>query len=98
MDLQKRLLLAMRSKGECQAELARCLGCHRSQITQWTTGARKPSVDNLAAIAVALDVSTDWLLGLTDLRETEQLTKTFEGLEERDRRIVLQVAKMLSSI
>ncbi len=68
MILRQRMLLAMHARGICQAELARQLGCHRSQINQWISGFRTPNIENLVAIAKVLNVSTDWLLGLAKKR------------------------------
>lgn len=47
-----------------QAELAEKINSDTCYISRVETGARKPTVDNLAALANALEVSSDYLLGL----------------------------------
>lgn len=45
-----------------QGELARRVGVHRSAVTQWEgKGGTQPSVEHLAAISMATDVSFEWL-------------------------------------
>jgi len=46
-----------------QVDLAARLGTTQGVVSMWETGARKPTINGLAALATALDVTTDWLLG-----------------------------------
>jgi transcriptional regulator with XRE-family HTH domain len=46
-----------------QVDLAARLGTTQGVVSMWETGARKPTIKGLAALATALDVTTDWLLG-----------------------------------
>jgi len=66
-----RLSRAMGEKSVSQAELARRVGVDRSTISQLLSdeGARLPNAQVVAECAAALDVSADWLLGLTDRPE-----------------------------
>jgi transcriptional regulator with XRE-family HTH domain len=50
-----------------QAELARGVGIGRTQITMLEGGETEPSMLVLMWLAMTLDVTTDWLLGLTDV-------------------------------
>lgn len=49
-------------------ELARRLDCAPSLITQYEDATTTPGLSLLVALAVALETSTDWLLGLSDHR------------------------------
>ena len=49
-----------------QEMLAAYVGVRRQTISLYTTGQSKPDVEILAKIAVYLEVSADYLLGLTD--------------------------------
>ena len=49
-----------------QKELAQRLGMPPSQIGAYATGVRHPSIETLTKIANALEVSTDYLLGLSE--------------------------------
>ncbi len=68
---RERLAGALTASGLSRAALARAIGVDRSTITQMLAGGetRMPGGHVVAACAQALDVSADWLLGLTDRPE-----------------------------
>ena len=47
-------------------DLALATGATMNSVSGWRTGKRMPHAMHLAAVAVNLDVTTDWLLGLED--------------------------------
>lgn len=57
-----RLLHARLHVGMSQEKLADAVGCHASQISRWERGHLAPSIDHLAAIALATGISLDWLI------------------------------------
>lgn len=75
MDDQDRRIFAARLldardrlRGLTQAQLAEKAGLPSTSISHFENleGTRKPSFDNLRRIAIALDVTTDYLLGRSD--------------------------------
>lgn len=68
---RSRLAEAMSRKGMTQSALARAAGVDRSTISQLlaTTTDRMPGSQLAADCAAALQISADWLLGLTDRPE-----------------------------
>lgn len=66
-----RLSRAMAEKSASQSGLARRIGVDRSTISQLLggEGARLPNAQVVAECAAALNISADWLLGLTDRPE-----------------------------
>lgn len=52
-----------------QKELADRLGYKQNTISQWENGKRFMDTETLRTIADFFDVSTDYLLGLSDIRE-----------------------------
>ncbi len=66
-----RLAAALAISGLSRAALARAIGVDRSSVTQMLAlgDTRMPGGHVVAACAQALDVSTGWLLGLTDRPE-----------------------------
>lgn len=56
----------MKVRGENQTTLAEKIGVQRQTISLYMNGQSSPNTETLTAIAKALDVSTDWLLGLRD--------------------------------
>ncbi|NMP23793.1 helix-turn-helix domain-containing protein [Sulfobacillus harzensis] len=60
-----RLAQARQAKGWTKQALADQIGVSDVMVGYWEHGHRWPSIDTLVALAEALDVSTDWLLGLS---------------------------------
>ena len=52
-----------KQKGYSQGQLAELSHVHRVSISLYESGKKKPNIDSLKRLAVALDVSTDELLG-----------------------------------
>ncbi len=64
--LTQRLREIREKKGLTQRELARRCKLGINQINRYENGTSDPISDNLRTIAQELEVSTDYLLGLTD--------------------------------
>lgn len=62
----ERLKAARVTKGIKQREAAEYLQITTRSYQQYEGGVRRPSFEALAALAVYLDVTTDYLLGLSD--------------------------------
>ena len=69
---RERLLLVMTEAGSNQSRLSRDAGVDRSTISQLikSDGPRLPNAHLVAQCASVLGVSADWLLGLTDKKES----------------------------
>lgn len=52
-----------------QAEIAEYLGCQREVYRRYEKGTRQMPIDFLIKLALFYDVSTDFLLGLTDVKK-----------------------------
>ncbi len=52
--------------GYTQESLATALNIEKKQISRWETGSTIPGANRLAEIATLLNVSTDYILGLSD--------------------------------
>ena len=61
-----RLQIAMEVRGYNQAQLAERIFVTRSTINGYCNGYRTPNCDLLRRIAIELDITTDYLLGLND--------------------------------
>jgi len=62
-----------------QGDLAKGLHVAQTTVSQWESG-RKPSIDMLAQIADYFNVTTDYLLGRTNIK-TEHIIKAPSELE-----------------
>ena len=67
-ELGKRLREVRMDRGITQYEMSIELGISLRVYQSYEQGKHNPSLENLVVIAGKLDVSTDWLLGLTDER------------------------------
>jgi transcriptional regulator with XRE-family HTH domain len=61
-----RLRRVRENRGLTQRELARLCGIGENQINKYENGGSDPSLANLKVIAQVLEVSADYLLGLSD--------------------------------
>jgi len=59
-----RLKIARKKRGMSQSVLAHVSDLQPSAISHFETGNRQPCLRNLAKLALALNVSADYLLGL----------------------------------
>lgn len=66
----ERLRLARQRAALTQEELSQLCGVGKRgrRVSAWETGANVPSITHVRALAKALGVSSDWLLGLVDDR------------------------------
>lgn len=83
--LGERIRLARQKKGLSQAELAKELNCTQGALSQYERGAREPGLSDLVNIANALNTTTDYLLGCTDISSKDISVKKigdYLGLNE----------------
>ena len=59
-----------------QTEMAEAIGLKQQNWARWESGAVTPSVDMIIEICRAHACSADWLLGLTDGRESTAMMKS----------------------
>ncbi|MCX4384461.1 MAG: helix-turn-helix transcriptional regulator [Clostridia bacterium] len=65
-NFKNRINLILKNKKMSQSELAKKIYMSQSIVNNYCTGKREPSLEVLIAICKALNVSADYLLGLTD--------------------------------
>lgn len=70
--LSKRLEECRKKKGVKQSEAADRINVHRSMISYYESGARKPNLENLIMLADFYNVSLDYLIGRTDTPTTDK--------------------------
>lgn len=84
--VSKRIVELREAKGETQQELADAIGITRQSLSRYEIAARTINVDVLGALAQHFNVTTDYLLGLSDIKSTEQDMKIaceMTGLSEK---------------
>ena len=63
-----------------QDEIAKTIGTSRQNVGNWISGKAKPDIYALAKISKAYQVSTDYLLGLTDIQTKNGDVSAFCGV------------------
>jgi transcriptional regulator with XRE-family HTH domain len=101
MDIfSERFKMARRRFRLTQEQLATKAHLPISTIAQFETGKRKPSFETLRRLAAALDITADYLLGLTDKLATVQAhgetMKNYEKMSADDRGLFKRFAESLA--
>ena len=73
----ERLKKARKENGFLQRELAEMLGVRQGSYTHWKTGTREPNFKTLVSLAKYLSVSTDYLLGVTNIKGDKNIVFNF---------------------
>jgi len=88
--LGKRLAELRKARKLTQADLSKMLGIHRGTYANYEAGNREPDNETLQKLADFFEVSTDWLLGRTNVY---QITPSKENsllydIRPQDKRII----------
>lgn len=78
----KRLREQRSEKGITQEDLAKKLNVKQQTVGGWETGRTEPDLTTLRMMAEIFNVSTDYLLGLTDLRKPYEIKKESPRFQE----------------
>jgi transcriptional regulator with XRE-family HTH domain len=99
MSLSTRLVALRKQHGLSQQAMADAIGIHANSLKKYETEHAQPSLEVLKKIAMALHVTTDYLLFETNEREPrDELTLQFEAvgnLSEDEQAIIKEVLDSL---
>lgn len=90
VDFGNNLKTLRLQNGLTQVQVAQKLGVTKSVISAYETGIRLPSYDILINISRIFKVSTDYLLGLENIREID-----LSGLTEEEIQALLNLIKAM---
>lgn len=88
-SFSSRLIALRRERDMTQADLAKAIAKTRSTVSGYETEGKEPDYEMLCFLANYFDVTTDYLLGISDVRthndavfvnDTRQFSAIFEGL------------------
>ena len=85
-----KLLELLKERGITQNALAAFLNITPSTISEWKKGNLRPAVEDVINTAQFFNVSTDYLLGLTDNPNLSEIQAIFEKLNPSEQQEVLQ--------
>jgi len=104
-EFARRVKLLMQQKRLTPSQLADRADIARSAVTQFFSGARKPSADAVFKLATVLDASTDYLLGkresieVADLLQHAKVTdllNLFMELSSVDQDRIIEMTRLLA--
>ena len=109
MELGARLRLLREKKGLTQTEFASRMKMPNQNVSNYERGFRQPDYETLQKLARYFNVTTDYLLGMTDIPNAESeefkeylndpLTsiafKNFEGLSEEQKQEAIEMIKFI---
>lgn len=96
----QRLVIAREERDLSQKELADHLGITPTRLNYWEKDKREPAIEMIKAIAQALDVDTNYLIGYDSKNkkaplyssEAEKLAQDYDGLDGHGKKAVRAVA------
>lgn len=97
MDFGDNMMILRKKKGLSQAALGKGIGTSGDVIGRYERGDIKPSIEVVAKIADALEVSIDYLMGRTALvmdKETIQRLESIAQLSEDSKKFILDMLDM----
>lgn len=92
--IKERLRLLREEKGLLQKDIAELLNISTSAYGYYEQGKRTPDIHVIQVLAEFYNISSDWLIGLTDLRDPKREftnEKISKIIEELDPDITLQL-------
>ncbi|MDE6274951.1 MAG: helix-turn-helix domain-containing protein [Clostridia bacterium] len=101
MEIQTILKRLRIDAGKTQKQLSRDISIGQATISQWESGASKPTADALIALSKYYGVSTDFILGISYDKEgdgklseeVEECIALFDNLTNYQRSIIKEVMK-----
>ena len=62
---------AREAAGLSQQDLANIMGVPRGYITYWENGQREPKIEQIIKLSEVLNVSSDYILGISDVKSLD---------------------------
>ncbi len=66
MEFTKRFNEALKNSGKTQTQIAKEISVTKQSVNDYKTGKCMPSIETLCLICKCLDITADYLLGLSD--------------------------------
>jgi len=99
MSLRQRLISLRKEQGTTQLQMSETIGIHVNSLKKYEAGQAQPSLDVLKKIALALHVSTDFLLFEEHERSpSEDLNLQLEAISQLPENEQLVIREVLESL
>lgn len=102
MNFKERLVLLRKELNLTQEEFAEKIGYTRTAVSAWEIGRNEPSNSDVIKIAEFFNVTTDYLLGKTDIRNPKfkfafHKDIDTDGLTDDDIKEALEIYRMIKN-
>lgn len=97
----ERITSLLESRGVTQKDLATVVGVHQNVISYWCRSVRMPGAEQIVVMAKYFNVSSDYLLGLSDEETVDQDIQSvcsMTGLSAKSVNAIIQLMKSDPSI
>ena len=105
MNFSEKLLTLRKANELTQEQLAEKLDVSRQSISKWESGQATPELDKIVALSAIFNVTTDYLLGVSDVKRDLQgqmkmnkdideyydLIEVYKGLDKYDKEMVWSI-------
>lgn len=88
---KSRLSKLMQELDISSKQLALMSGISEAALSRYLNGLRTPTVENVISLANTLNVTTDYLLGLSDVADDKKLIQAYSVASDDDKRVVWAV-------
>lgn len=100
--LSTRLKELRKEKGYSQLDISRILSVSQAAVSNWETGDNEPDSEALKKLAEILEVSVDYLIGHSDVRNPNQgydiaMAGRFERLSDADKAFIKNLLDRLEA-
>ncbi len=88
---KSRLFKLMQELGVSNKQLSLMSGISEAALSRYLNGLRKPTIENIISLAKVLNVTTDYLLGLSNVADDKKLIHAYSVASDDDKRVVWAV-------
>lgn len=92
----KRLKQLRQENNLSQKDMAECLGISAPAYSHYETGFTEPDNRGLIKLTEIFEVSADYLLGISDFRNYDEIKVLFNNLSDFDKKQIVALIKRLS--
>lgn len=94
--ISERLRDLRKEKKLSQVDIAKMLSLSLTAYNRYELGSAEPNITNMIKLSKFYNVSIDYLVGITDIRDKTEIGEMLEKLDSSDQEFVNNLAKRLS--
>ncbi len=95
-NISERLRELRKEKKISQGDVAQMLSLSLTAYNRYELGSAEPNITNMIKLAKFYDVSIDYLVGITDVRDKTEIVEMLDKLDSDDQNLVSRLIKRCS--